>query len=145
MKSFVGNTILSILFLLTLGCGTSDIGLNEKGLRPCPAKPNCVTSRGGDQTHTIAPIFYRSDRDLARLKMKTIVSEMDGSRVITDRADYLHVEFRSRIMKFVDDLEFWFPEGTNLIHIRSAARVGYSDFGVNRERVESIRILYGNK
>ena len=63
---------------------------------------------------------------------------MPGSRVITDKQDYLYVEFKSRIMGFVDDVEFYFPE-ESIIHVRSASRMGYSDLGVNRKRIETIR------
>ncbi len=143
MRSFFGKIILSFVLILTMGCSASETGLGETGLRPCPARPNCVLSTGGDADHLIAPILYRTDRNSARQRIRRIVSGMARTRIITDQPDYLHVEFRSRIMGFVDDVEFWLPEKEKTIHVRSAARVGYSDLGVNRARIEEIRVLYG--
>jgi len=144
MRSFIGKSILTVGLILVMGCSASEIGLGEKGLKSCPASPNCVVSTGEDADHLIAPIPYLSDRKSARERILGIVSGMEGSRIITDRPEYLHVEFRSRIMKFVDDVEFWFPENEKNIHVRSAARVGYSDLGVNRARMEQIRTLYNS-
>jgi len=143
MRSFVCKIILSGVLILSMGCGVSEIGIGEKGLRPCPSSPNCVISTGGDADHLIAPIPYLGDRETSGERIRRIVSGMDRARIITDRPDYLHVEIRSRVMKFVDDVEFWFPEKGKMIHVRSAARLGYSDFGVNRARIEQIRALYG--
>jgi len=68
-----------------------------------------------------------------------IVRTTERARVVTERPDYLHAEYRSRVLGFVDDVEFWLDRRAALIHVRSASRVGYSDFGVNRDRVEGIR------
>ena len=64
--------------------------------------------------------------------------EMPGSQVVTETDDFVHVEFTSRMMRFVDDVEFYFNE-PGRISFRSASRLGYSDLGVNRERMEKIR------
>ena len=62
-----------------------------------------------------------------------------GARVVEDRADYLRVEFMTRWLRFVDDAEFWLDPASNVIHVRSASRLGRKDFGVNRARIEAIR------
>ncbi len=134
----MAGSILCILVLAS-GCSTPEIGLGENGLHPCPDKPNCVTSLDGDEAHGVAPILYLTNKKAAREKIKKIVSDMDRTSVITDQSDYLHVVFTSKVMRFKDDLEFWFPEKGNYIHIRSASRLGYSDLGVNRKRIEEIR------
>jgi uncharacterized protein (DUF1499 family) len=54
--------------------------------------------------------------------------------------DYIHALSKSRIFKFVDDVEFYLPPNESVIHLRSASRVGESDLGVNRRRVEQIRL-----
>ena len=67
---------------------------------------------------------------------------MKRTKIITKDERYIHAEFRSEWFRFVDDVEFCFDEQKNIIHVRSASRVGYSDFGVNRKRVEDIRNRY---
>ncbi len=139
MKLLIMSCSILCILVLASGCSTSELGLGENGLRPCPDKPNCVISLNGDEAHSIAPILYLTDRGDARAKILKIVLDMDRARIITDQPDYLHVVFTSKVMRFKDDVEFWFPENVNYIHLRSASRLGYSDLGVNRKRVEEIR------
>ncbi len=114
------------------------IGVTNGHLAPCPDSPNCVSSQSDDKPHTIAPLVYNGEMAAAKKTLTQVVTSMPGSRVITDKQDYLYVEFKSRIMGFVDDVEFYFPE-ESIIHVRSASRMGYSDLGVNRKRIETIR------
>ena len=125
-----------------LGCTTPQTGLTDGGLRPCPASPNCVISQDGDAKHHVDPIAYRLPRAQALARLKTIVAAQPGATIVSETRDYLHAEFRSKIMGFVDDVEFWLPADQPVIHVRSASRVGYSDMGVNRRRVERIRQLF---
>ncbi len=138
MKLLIMACGLLSLFVLA-SCSKPEIGLGENGLRPCPNRPNCVTSLNGDEAHSITPISYTAGKEAAREKIKLILLKMDRTHIITDQSDYLHVVFTSRVMRFKDDVEFWFPDDENTIHIRSASRMGYSDLGVNRKRVEEIR------
>ncbi len=124
------------------GCGAADIGLREGGLAPCPVSPNCVSSQAHDEKHRIAPLSYQGSRDQAREKLKAAIAKIENARILTDMKDYLHVEVRSRWLKFIDDVEFWFPERSSQIHVRSASRVGYWDLGVNRKRTDRIRALF---
>jgi uncharacterized protein (DUF1499 family) len=133
--------ILGALVLM-IGCGATEIGLRPDGLAPCPGSPNCVSSQAEDEKHRIEPLAYPGSRQAAQEKIKALIAGMERTTIIADRADYMHVEFRSRWFKFVDDVEFWFPEDAALIHLRSASRVGYSDMGVNRKRVDRIRALF---
>jgi len=116
----------------------TNIGVNDGRLAPCPDTPNCVSSQSEGKNHAIAPLEYSSDKSAARETLKQVIKGMAGARIVTDEDDYLHAEFKSRIFGFVDDVEFYFPE-QSIIHVRSASRVGYSDLGVNRKRVEAIR------
>ncbi len=118
-----------------------DIGLNEGRLSPCPSTHNCVVSQGGDERHHIDPIAYDGPKNGAVETIKQVVQGMAGTRIVNQTDHYLHVEFRSKMMGFVDDVEFFFPN-TAIIHMRSASRVGYSDFGANRKRLEKIRQLF---
>ncbi|MCB2146731.1 MAG: DUF1499 domain-containing protein [Deltaproteobacteria bacterium] len=138
------NFFILLAGVILCGCAgkpPSDIGLREGRLAPCPGTPNCVISQDGDEQHHIDPIAYAGQRTTAMEMIQQVVQGMPGTRIVTQTDQYLHVEFRSRIMGFVDDVEFFFPD-TAVIHVRSASRVGYSDFGVNRKRVEKIRQLF---
>ena len=115
-----------------------NIGITNGRLAPCPDSPNCVSSQSEGERHHIAPIAYRGERKAAKEALKQVILEKPGSRIISDGDDYLYAEFKSRIMGFVDDVEFYFPE-ESIIHVRSASRVGHSDLGVNRKRIEEIR------
>ena len=113
-------------------------------LSPCPASPNCVSSLSTDRKHSVEPLQYTGSPDEARQKILEILGTMERTNVTRADADYIHAEFRSRIFKFVDDLELFFPTEGGVIHIRSASRVGYSDLGANRKRVEQIRQAFGS-
>lgn len=130
------------ILIFCMGCKTPEIGLTPAGLRPCPDSPNCVTSQAKTGKQVIRPLTYSTDRATAFAKIKQIVSNRDNASIVAETTDYLHVEFRSKLMGFVDDVEFWFPENQPVIHLRSASRLGYSDFGVNRKRVQHLRALF---
>jgi len=127
------------------GCSTPAPGLTENGLPPCPDRPNCVTSLDGGPRHKVDPLSYTGDRAAARARMRQIVAAQSGATIVAESDDYLRVEFRTRVLRFVDDVTFWFPPDQPLIHVRSAARVGYSDLGVNRRRVERLRALFAKE
>jgi uncharacterized protein (DUF1499 family) len=107
-------------------------------LSPCPGKPNCVSSRATDDAHRIAPIPFADSAEAAMRRLAAVAAALPGARVVVARPDYLYVEFVSRIMGFVDDFEA-VPDASGTIHVRSSSRVGRSDFGVNRARIESLR------
>ena len=139
---------LNVSILLTgailFGCAgqpPGGIGLNDGRLAPCSGKPNCVISQGGDKQHHIEPITYEGGKNGAVETIEQVVQGMAGTRIVTQTDHYLHIEFRSKLIGFVDDVEFFFPD-TGIIHMRSASRVGYSDFGVNRKRLEKIRAVF---
>jgi len=113
-----------------------ELGLVKGHLQDCPDKPNCVCSEAeaNDTLHAIAPL---GDADWQRLRQTV---QQAGGVVTNDDGYYLHATFTSSLFRFVDDFEVRRDEASRLIHIRSASRVGHSDFGVNRKRVETIRL-----
>ncbi len=117
-----------------------NIGVTDGKLASCPESANCVVSQGGDAEHAIAPITYQGDRDTARKNLISILGVVPRTQIVEENDSYLLVESESRLMGFVDDTEFYLPEGENVIHTRAAARMGESDLGVNRRRVEQIRL-----
>ena len=126
----------------TSGCSAprpDNLGLKNKLLLTCPKSPNCVLSQASDAKHKIKPIYYATSVEAAKEKLIKVIQSMDGTRIITQDEVYWHVEFTTRWLRFIDDVEFYFPESEALIHLRSASRSGYWDLGVNRKRVEEIR------
>ena len=115
-------------------------GLNNGQLSPCPESPNCVVSQNGDDAHSIAAIPYTGDRATAKETLLKVLSVVPRTEVVEQTDNYIHTESTSRIFKFVDDAEFYFPEDKRVIEVRSASRVGESDLGVNRRRIEQIRL-----
>ncbi len=110
---------------------------------PCSSSPNCVSSvEGTAQEHFVSPLRYRGTAEEAKARLLTILNAMSRTRITTDETRYLHVECTSLVFRFVDDVEFWFHEREPLIHVRSASRMGYSDFGGNRRRIEHIRTRF---
>jgi len=114
-------------------------GLVSGALAPCPDKPNCVSSEAGeDAAHQIAPLDYSgTDTGEAWAKIQQVIEELGGEVRTADDA-YLAATFTSSLFRFIDDVECRLDASQNQIQIRSASRVGYSDLGVNRKRVEEI-------
>lgn len=116
-----------------------------KQLAPCPSSPNCVSTKVQDQEHQIVPFHYQMSKAEAKQALKEIVRSLPRTRLVEENETYLHYEFTSLLLRFVDDVEFVFDDGTKTIHFRSASRTGYSDLGVNRRRMEEIRKLVEGK
>lgn len=119
----------------------TNLGVKDGNLAACPTSPNCVNSQldAADREHSIAPLAYRSEPATAIAHLKAIIQAMPRTKIITETNDYLYVEFTSALMGFVDDVEFYLSPADSVIHVRSASRLGESDLGVNRKRVEEIR------
>jgi uncharacterized protein (DUF1499 family) len=116
-----------------------NLGVTDGRLVPCPNSPNCMSTQATDAAHAIAPYSFDGSADAARERLKGAIARMPGATLVTENDRYLHYEFTSRLMGFVDDVEFLIEPETHTIQFRSASRLGYSDFGVNRKRMEAIR------
>ena len=116
-------------------------------LTPCPSSPNCVSTLApaNDERHAIEPYRYRKSRAEAKEVLKATVASLPRTKLVKEEENYLHYEFTSRLLRFVDDVEFMLDDDSNTIHFRSASRVGYGDLGVNRNRMEEIRALVNTK
>ncbi|MEM9907495.1 MAG: DUF1499 domain-containing protein [Cyanobacteria bacterium P01_D01_bin.44] len=119
----------------------TNLGVKQGQLLSCPDSPNCVSSQANasDEEHFIAPIETKLAPSDAIAKLKSIIEGMERSKINEASDDYLYAEFASKIMGFVDDIEFYVDPASGMIQVRSAARLGRSDLGVNRKRVETIR------
>ena len=118
-----------------------NLGVKDGRLAPPKSTPNCVSSQAdtADAEHYIAPIAFKGDAVAAMAAVRKAIESMRGGTVIRHEGNYLYAEFRTPLMRFVDDVEFSFDEKAGLIHVRSASRLGRRDFGVNRARIEAIR------
>ena len=114
----------------------------EVRLAPCPDTPNCVSSLAPDRAHRVEPLPLAGAPDEALDRLRQIIESMPRAVVDESGGGRLKARFRSFLFRFVDDLELAVDPRAGLIHIRSASRVGYSDLGVNRRRVEEIRSRY---
>ena len=112
----------------------SNLGVKDGKLAACPGTPNCVNSQSDDAQSKIAPLPAVSIAEI-----KKVVEGMEGTTIIEDSDNYLYAEFKSKLMGYVDDVEFYRDEANNEVQVRSASRLGKSDLGVNRKRVEEIR------
>ncbi len=126
------------------GSRPTTIGVKDGRLAACPKSPNCVVSQGDeDAQHAIAPLNYSGDATTAMTSLRQVVEAQEGSEIIEQTDTYLYAEFTSKLMGFVDDVEFYLPTGeSGTIHVRSASRLGESDLGVNRKRIEAIRAAF---
>ncbi len=114
------------------------LGLYLGQLKPLPITPNCVSSQAADPERFLAPIPFDCEISSAKAKLIAVLGRLPRTQLITEEGNYLHFTSTSLLFRFVDDLEFLIEPGKKLIQFRSASRVGYSDMGVNRKRMQAI-------
>ena len=123
-----------------------NLGLREGKLKPPSKTPNSVSSQAAlwpdhpqREGAAIAPLALHGDGPSTMARLAAVIEAMQGARIIERRTDYLYVQFTTKLMRFVDDTEFWFDPAAGVIQVRSASRVGRGDLGANRARIEAIR------
>ncbi|WP_158970754.1 DUF1499 domain-containing protein [Paraglaciecola sp. L3A3] len=142
MYKFTQLAFASLILLSGCTSVPPNLGVQNGQLTPCPKKPNCVNSLAEDKSQYIEPILHDGKPIHIKNDILNVLAELDNNQTTVAKDNYIRAEFTSAVFRFVDDVEFYFPEtksGTTKIHLRSASRVGYSDFGVNRKRIEQIR------
>jgi uncharacterized protein (DUF1499 family) len=144
MKHLIILVIGGLMFFSCAGHRPEKLGVKDGHLRDCPSKPNCVSSQAIDKDQIVLPFSYTDEKEIAFNRMKKIIASFDRATIVAQNDNYLHIEFKSKIIGFVDDVEFYFSHD-NVIHVKSASRLGYSDFGVNRKRVEQLRMLFAKE
>lgn len=138
-------SLLILFATMTLsGCaGTMPkLGLTDGKLNPCPDTPNCVSSQSDSEQHQIEPLHYFDSKPQAHARLVSIIESEKRTKILTAEDDYIRAEFTSALFRFVDDVEFYLPAEQadgSIVNVRSASRIGYSDLGVNRKRIERIR------
>lgn len=121
------------------GSRPTNLGLTDGKLAACPSSPNCVSSQSQDDEHRIEPLRYQGTPTEAIAQLKTTIESLPRTKIIQTTDNYIYAEFTSALMGFVDDVEFYVNPAEPMIEVRSASRLGESDLGVNRQRVEAIR------
>lgn len=128
------------------GHSPGNLGLREGKFKPPSRTPNSVSSQAGlwpenpqREYATIAPLALQGDGPATIARLAQLIQSIDGARIVERRPDYLYAQFTTRLMRFVDDAEFWFDPAAGVVQVRSASRVGRGDLGVNRARVEALR------
>jgi uncharacterized protein (DUF1499 family) len=137
-------TVVLLSFMFLAGCASSvpKLGVSDGQLTPCPITPNCVNSQATSKLDFIEPLYFSGTQEEAKKRLLTVLKGMDRTAIKEEQEDYIRVEFTSAIFRFVDDVEFYFlvkESGKIIIQTRSASRLGLSDLGVNRRRIEQIR------
>jgi uncharacterized protein (DUF1499 family) len=130
---------LIFLILFAACLATKAESTEKKKLPPCQNTPNCVSSQSSDNLHYIAPFKISGSPKTAWEELRRLILEHDRMLITHESKTSLHAEATSLVLQFVDDIDAILDEEAGLIHIRSASRIGHSDFGVNRKRIETFR------
>jgi uncharacterized protein (DUF1499 family) len=147
--------VLLVVVLGAIGAGQAglfqssapnDLGVRDGRLKPPSLTDNSVTSQAAlvpnhpQRAHSdIAPLPLRGDGPATLARIQAVVARMEGAKIVKSEPGYLYAQYTTRLMKFVDDVEFWHDPAAGVIQVRSASRVGESDMGVNRKRIEAVR------
>ena len=149
-KQKIALSLLALLIggsgaLGVLACSTipESIGLQDDRLRPCPDSPNCVSSEDPASPAFVEPLRYSGSFEEAFDSLVERLSVEPQVELIEAEAGYIHAVFTSALMRFRDDVEFRFDAESSVVHVRSASRIGHSDLGANRARIEALRSSWG--
>ena len=141
MKTRIASIVAVLASLLT-GCAAfteHSTGLRDGQLSDCPAWPRCVSSDSRIDDKQVAPLRITGAPPAAWRAAREVVANMDRTTIVDERADYIHAEVISPWHVYTDDLELHLRAAQGIIAIRSSGRIGYYDFNVNRDRVETVR------
>ncbi|MCT4584581.1 MAG: DUF1499 domain-containing protein [Peptostreptococcaceae bacterium] len=119
-----------------------NLGVSNGKLAKMPNSPNAVSSQANDSKKKVEEIKYIENKSISKAKIESIIKNYKSAKIITNNENYIHVVFSTNTMKFKDDVEFYFDDKNQVIHYRSASRIGYSDMGVNKARYDELVAIY---
>ncbi len=119
-----------------------NLGVTSGKLAPMPSSPNAVSSQTDIEEKRVQPLPFKVDLPRSKESVLKALESYGGIQVITNTPNYVHAIHTTKTMRYRDDLEFYFDEGEQVVHFRSASRVGYSDRGLNRARYNTIAEYY---
>ena len=141
------GALLVAAVILALGFGAAllsrhrpvEVGLDGDRLRACPPSPNCVCSEYEDVPAYIEPLTFACEPQPALRSLVDFLEKEPNAEIVDWNERYVHAVYTTRFLKFADDVEFRVDSLQRVIHVRSASRIGHSDLGANRERIEDLR------
>ncbi len=136
---FLGISMAALVTVKMFSQQPPSRGVKDGRLAACPDSPNCVSTQAVDTSQKMEPLPFQGTPRETLASLKSIVGKMPRTRLVAEGKGYLHYEFRSFLFRFVDDVEFFLDESASVVHFRSASRLGHSDFGVNRRRMEQVK------
>ena len=148
LKIALRNLAAVVIVMPLFSCAgrkPTNLGVKDSRMAPCPPTPNCVSSDATDSAHLVTAFQLAVPSTDGWRTARAAVANLPRTRIVSETDEYLHAECSSAVFGFVDDLELYLRPTHDIIAIRSAARLGHSDFGVNRKRVEKLRLLLRNQ
>ena len=133
---------MAVMLTSASGAGGDGLGVTGGTLAPCPDSPNCVSTQSKHTRHAMKPLPFLQTRESTRERILSILKGIERTTIVTATESYIHAECRTALWGFVDDVEFYLDETARVIHFRSASRLGYYDFGMNRRRMKKISKQY---
>ena len=130
-----------VVFVINMRSKSVAGGIVGGRLAPCPDSPNCVSSQADDPAQAIEPFKLVGDPAATRAKLMSALARLGGTKVVKEETNYLHAVAVTPFFRFRDDMELLIDPANGVVHIRSASRIGVSDLGANRKRVERLRAL----
>jgi uncharacterized protein (DUF1499 family) len=141
----VAGWAMTMAILSALGRSPAGLGVRDGRLADCPRTPNCVSSQSSEPRYAIEPIRFEGEPAEAWARLRQVLAGWPRTRILGESDSYLHAECKTLVFRFTDDVEFLLAPDARLIHVRSGSRVGRSDLGVNRRRVEAIRQAFARR
>lgn len=141
---YLNEILPRVLLIVAIAGGFSPrsikaAGMEPSGLKDCPGSPNCVSSEAADPEHRVDSFRLKGDSEKIWPAVLRVVAAIPRTVIISVTDHYIQAECKSRLFRFVDDLELVLKPETGTVSVRSASKSGYYDFGVNRKRVEYLR------
>lgn len=145
-KTAIILAAICLIWILSIAsCGMpKGLGVSTEGkLKEVPKSPNCISSQADvdDEKHYM-PAWSFEDLESSKVKVLKSINDFGKTEIKTNSEDYIHAVFITGFWRYKDDVEFYFDRDKKLIHFRSASRIGHSDMGVNRERMEKLKLMY---
>lgn len=141
-KKSILNWCLLMFIIFSCNKRPETLGVKDGKLSSCPDKSNCVCSHDTRDKYKVTPFKFMGTKAQSLERLLKVLAKYPSAKIATNSENYLHIEFKSKVFGFVDDVEFYFDEAESLIHVRSASRSGYYDFGVNKKRVGDLKFKY---
>jgi uncharacterized protein (DUF1499 family) len=123
---------------------SKNLGVSNGQLSKMPKSPNAVSSQADDTDKQVDALPMTGSAMETKQKIISCLKQMGGNAIENETDSYVYSVFTTRLMRFKDDVEFYIDEAHQLVHFRSASRVGHSDLGANRKRYQSFKELYLN-